>query len=99
MASVASLLLPHFTRSAGVELEEDICSKKCKGRPVMFFLAQEREKVQPNVAEVGNLEGLLIQVGVPPNPSLGNTRGNKQARWQIPGIVRSGRGKPSAPAL
>ena len=86
MASAAPLPLPHFTRLAGVEFEEDVHSKKCKGRPVMFFLAKEREKVRPNVAEVWNLEGLLVQAGVPPNPLLGNTQGNKRARWQIPGI-------------
>jgi hypothetical protein len=69
-----------------------------KGTPVLFFLVAPTRKGKPNNSHVGELENFLIQTGVAANPDLMNIQGTKEADWGIAGILRGGKGKPSAAA-
>ena len=69
-----------------------------KGTPILFFLVAPSKKGALNARHVKQLEDFLIQTGLAANPDLMNIKGTKAEEWGISGILRSGKGKPSAGA-
>lgn len=68
------------------------------GQPVMFFVTAPKKAGKPNGRHIGQLENFLIQAALTANSELLNIKGTKQAAWSVVGILRSGKGKPSAAA-
>lgn len=69
-----------------------------KGTPVLFFIVAPKKKGAPNAAHIRGLEDFLIQTGMSANPELLNIKGTRTEEWGIGGVIRSGKGKPSASA-
>lgn len=75
----------------------DRCLADCrKGTPVLWLLTQPPTK--PNYKAMGKLEDFLIQAGVAANPKLLNVQGAGRPKWEIKGILRGGKGRPSKDA-
>lgn len=69
-----------------------------RGTPIMFFIVAPRKKGVPNSGHIKELEEFLIQNGIVANPELLNIKGTKVEEWGIGGVIRGGKGKPSARA-
>ena len=69
-----------------------------KCTPVLFFVVSPKHIGKPNATHIGELEDFLIQVALAANPDLLNIKGTRQEEWSITGVLRSGKGKPSAAA-
>lgn len=69
-----------------------------KGNPVMFFIAPFGTKKKARAGDVKHIESFFIELGYGVNESLVNERGLKKPKWSIPGVLRSGQGKPSSSA-
>jgi hypothetical protein len=69
-----------------------------KGTPVLFFVVAPSRRGAPNVSHIKELEAFLIQVGLAANAELLNVKGTSAEEWGIAGILRGGKGKPSASA-
>lgn len=70
-----------------------------KGTPVLFFVAPQGAKKKIPTSELNDLERQMIQDALAENEALCNTQHTKNLpRWSIKGVVRAGRGKPTAQA-
>jgi hypothetical protein len=69
-----------------------------KGTPILFFILAPMKRGAPNRTHIGELEDFLIQTGQAANPHLLNVKGTKAEEWGIAGVMRGGKGKPSASA-
>jgi hypothetical protein len=71
-----------------------------RGTPVLFFVvAPKRAGVSGTTdTRIKELEKFLIQNGVAANPGLLNIKGTKAEEWGIAGVLRGGKGRPSASA-
>jgi hypothetical protein len=69
-----------------------------KCTPVMFFVTVKNTRSQTSNIHIKEVEQFLIQHAVAANPDLTNVQGVKK-RWSIAGVVRSGAGRASVPAL
>jgi hypothetical protein len=67
-----------------------------KGTPILFFVVAPKKKGAVNSAHISLLEDYLIQTALNANPGLLNIKGTKAEEWGILGLIRSGKGKPSA---
>ncbi len=64
--------------------------------PVLFLLCGHSRKVKSRI--IAEIETFFIQHGADRNPNLLNVKGRPIAKWRIPGVLRSGGGKPSRAA-
>lgn len=69
-----------------------------RGTPVLFLLVPTAKRGAINAKCVSKLENFLIQTAVAVNPDLKNVQGTKAADWGVVGVIRGGKGKPSASA-
>lgn len=67
-----------------------------KGTPVVYLLAAPNRKGAVNKKLISELEDFLIQNALLKNPDLLNVQGTHQAEFGISGVLRGGKGKPSA---
>lgn len=65
---------------------------------LVFFVTTPSRSVQKNSVAIRELERWLIRLAVSVNPEVINKHGTKPENWGVQGIIRSGTGRPSAPA-
>lgn len=64
----------------------------------IFFVTTPSRSIQKNSVAIRELERWLIRLAVSVNLNLINKHGTKPEEWGVQGIIRSGTGRPSAPA-
>lgn len=64
----------------------------------VFFVTTPSRPGQKSSAAIRELERWLIRLAVSVNPAVVNKHGTKPENWRVQGIIRSGTGRPSAPA-
>jgi hypothetical protein len=69
-----------------------------RGTPVLFFVAPRDGVRVVDKNELASMEKQLIQIAYAKNPELKNVHGTRVETWVIDGLIRSGKGKPSAKA-
>jgi len=69
-----------------------------RGKPIMFFILEDRAKGRPNAGVVGEVERFLIGMGEIRNPKLSNRQHRDQTEWSIHGVSCNCTGKPPASA-
>ena len=65
-------------------------------KPVLFLICGMSGKNKARM--ISEIETFFIQHGADKNPQLLNVKGRPIAKWRIPGVLRSGGGKPSRAA-
>lgn len=70
-----------------------------RGNPVLFFVTPPGTRRIVPAKELNHMEKELIQFALAKNPDVKNIQNTKNLpKWSIKGVIRSGRGKPSATA-
>jgi hypothetical protein len=69
-----------------------------RGAPVLFLVPQDAKGGRTNTRLVAIAEKFLIQNAIARNPELANIHGTKLEKWGIRGVLRGGKGVPSAAA-
>jgi hypothetical protein len=65
----------------------------------LYLIAHPTQRGRPNGRAIDDMEGFLISLAVEMNPGLINKNRTHPHEWGIAGVVRGGRGKPSAAAI
>ena len=86
-----------FTLHKLLKINESLLHWK-RGTTVLFLVPLERRRGRVNASLIATAEEFLIQNAVVRNPKLANVRGTEQESWGIAGVLRGGKGKPSASA-
>jgi hypothetical protein len=73
-------------------------ASQAKGTPILFFVVQEKRKGAINKRAIDDAESYLIQTGLVANRSLLNDKKIAIENWNIKGVIRSTKGKPTKEA-
>ena len=65
----------------------------------MYFVVHPKQRGKTNAKQIEKIEDFLIEAGAAKNPEIQNVRGAKRPTWNIKGVIRGDKGRPSKSAI